>query len=223
MAVSVRTCTSFFSAFSRSLCATPKCCSSSTITRPKRLNSTLFARIACVPMTMSIWPSARPALVSLRFGCRDQPRQSSNVDREAVEALDEVRIVLAREQELSGRPAQLACPTSPARTLRAARPPSCRSRRRRKRAGPSACPPEVSQDVADRAILVICLLIREAVHEFRVAGIGLGDDFGARRARAATLMSSPAISRIRSFIRALRALPCLAAEAVERNALALVP
>ena len=35
VAVSVSTCTSVFSFFSRSLCATPKCCSSSTISRPR--------------------------------------------------------------------------------------------------------------------------------------------------------------------------------------------
>ena len=40
VAVRVRTWTSVFSAFRRSLWATPKCCSSSTMTRPRSANST---------------------------------------------------------------------------------------------------------------------------------------------------------------------------------------
>jgi hypothetical protein len=65
VAVSVSTCTSAFSAFSRSLWTTPKRCSSSTITRPSRLNSTPLARSAWVPTTMSTVPSARPSRVAL--------------------------------------------------------------------------------------------------------------------------------------------------------------
>ena len=42
------------SSFNRSLCATPKCCSSSTISRPRSRNSTSLASSACVPMTMSM-------------------------------------------------------------------------------------------------------------------------------------------------------------------------
>ena len=38
VAESVSTCTSARSSFSRSLCATPKCCSSSTTMRPRSLN-----------------------------------------------------------------------------------------------------------------------------------------------------------------------------------------
>ena len=50
------------SSFSRSLCLTPKCCSSSTISRPRSLNSIALPSSACVPMTMSIVPSAMPFL-----------------------------------------------------------------------------------------------------------------------------------------------------------------
>ena len=65
VAVSVSTCTSAFSAFSRSLCATPKCCSSSTISRPRSENSTDFASSAWVPTTMLISPVVRPRRTSL--------------------------------------------------------------------------------------------------------------------------------------------------------------
>ena len=56
VAVSVSTCTSSRSCFSRSLWPTPKCCSSSTMSRPRSLNSMLLASSACVPTTMSACP-----------------------------------------------------------------------------------------------------------------------------------------------------------------------
>ncbi len=64
VAVSVSTCTSKRSAFSRSLCATPKCCSSSMTSSPRFLNRTDFASSACVPTTISTVPSASPVRVS---------------------------------------------------------------------------------------------------------------------------------------------------------------
>ena len=64
VAVSVSTCTSALSCFSRSLCATPKCCSSSTTSRPRSANSTDFASSACVPITMLIDPSVMPRRTS---------------------------------------------------------------------------------------------------------------------------------------------------------------
>ena len=62
VAVSVSTCTSALSCFSRSLCATPKCCSSSTTSRPSSANWMVFDSSACVPITMFTRPS-----VSARF------------------------------------------------------------------------------------------------------------------------------------------------------------
>ena len=64
VAVSVSTCTSARSAFSRSLCATPKCCSSSTTSRPSAEKVIDFDSSAWVPMTMLTLPSARPRLTS---------------------------------------------------------------------------------------------------------------------------------------------------------------
>ena len=64
VADSVSTCTSLFSSFSRSLCLTPKCCSSSTISRPRFLNEIDEPSSACVPTTTSTVPSPMPFLVS---------------------------------------------------------------------------------------------------------------------------------------------------------------
>ena len=63
VADSVSTWTSAWSAFSRSLWATPKCCSSSTMIRPRSLKAMFFAKSACVPTTMSTVPAASPARV----------------------------------------------------------------------------------------------------------------------------------------------------------------
>ena len=65
VAVMVSTWTSARSCLSFSLWATPKCCSSSTMTRPRFLSWTPLPSSAWVPMTMSIWPSARPFLTSV--------------------------------------------------------------------------------------------------------------------------------------------------------------
>ncbi len=61
VAVSVKMSTSARSAFSASFCRTPKRCSSSMITRPRRLNCTLLERTLWVPMTISTVPSVMPA------------------------------------------------------------------------------------------------------------------------------------------------------------------
>ena len=65
VAVRVSTWVSARNSFSRSLCFTPKCCSSSTMIRPNSRNLIVFAKSAWVPMTISTVPSVRPALVSL--------------------------------------------------------------------------------------------------------------------------------------------------------------
>ncbi len=64
VAVRVSTWTLARIAFSRSLWVTPKRCSSSTMTSPRFLNSTVLARRAWVPMTISTLPALRPSLVS---------------------------------------------------------------------------------------------------------------------------------------------------------------
>ena len=98
VAESVSTCTSARSSFSRSLCPTPKCCSSSTTTRPRSLKLTVLPRTAWVPTTISTPPSARPFFTSRSFGRADHARELADVDRKAGEALAEVLRVLARQQ-----------------------------------------------------------------------------------------------------------------------------
>ncbi len=74
VAVSVSTSTSERIALMASLWRTPKRCSSSITSRPRRLNSTSLLSSLCVPTTMSMLPSVRPAsaaLVSLPVRKRD--------------------------------------------------------------------------------------------------------------------------------------------------------
>ncbi len=66
VAVSVSTSTCVRSSFSRSLCVTPKRCSSSMTTRPRSLKRTSRDRRRCVPTTTSSLPSASAAMV---FDC----------------------------------------------------------------------------------------------------------------------------------------------------------
>ena len=58
VALIVSTSTFFRICFRRSLCRTPKRCSSSTTSRPRSRNSTSFDSSRCVPMTMSTLPVA---------------------------------------------------------------------------------------------------------------------------------------------------------------------
>ena len=83
VAVRVSTWTSVFSAFRRSLWATPKCCSSSTMTRPRSANSTPLASSAWVPTTMLIEPSFRPSPDLDRLLRRHHPRELRDGDRHA--------------------------------------------------------------------------------------------------------------------------------------------
>ncbi|MNQ97053.1 hypothetical protein D3C85_1126810 [compost metagenome] len=64
VAVSVSTSTSARRALSASFWRTPKRCSSSMITRPRRLNFTSLDRILWVPMTMSTRPSLMPSMAA---------------------------------------------------------------------------------------------------------------------------------------------------------------
>ena len=59
VAVIVSTSTRFRSCLIRSLCATPKRCSSSTTSRPRSRNCTSFDSSRCVPTMMSTLPAAR--------------------------------------------------------------------------------------------------------------------------------------------------------------------
>ncbi|MNS89231.1 hypothetical protein D3C72_1232370 [compost metagenome] len=74
VAVRVSTSTSARSAFSASFWRTPNRCSSSMMTRPRRVNFTSSDSSLCVPMTMSMVPSAMPlnaCVISLPLRKRD--------------------------------------------------------------------------------------------------------------------------------------------------------
>ena len=99
VAVSVSTCTSARSCFSFSLCATPKCCSSSTISRPRSLNLIALPSSAWVPIDdvdravgePLLHASRAPAPATSREACAiltGKPRKRS---REGL-------VVLARQQ-----------------------------------------------------------------------------------------------------------------------------
>ena len=98
VAVSVSTSTSARSAFICSLWRTPKRCSSSITSRPRRLNLTSAESSLCVPTTMSTVPSARPFERRLHFLRRAEARQLGDLDRPLAEAVGDVLVVLLGEQ-----------------------------------------------------------------------------------------------------------------------------
>ena len=97
VAVSVSTWTDFRSCLSRSLCATPNRCSSSTTRSPRSLKATSLERSRWVPMTTSTVPAARPARTA--FCCVGRPEAGEHLDPHRVgrEALPERVPVLLGE------------------------------------------------------------------------------------------------------------------------------
>ena len=174
VAVRVSTCTSALSCFSFSFCATPKCCSSSTMTRPRCAKRTSFASSACVPTTISILPVGEIGLDLLRLLGGDHARQLRDAQRQPGKTLGETAVMLAREQggrddhrdltaaerrDKGGAQRHLGL----AETDIAADQPVHRLARR-----------HVGQRVLDRAQLVVGLGIREAGGEFLVDPLGRG-------------------------------------------------
>ena len=98
VAVRVSTCTSARSCFSRSLWATPKCCSSSITSRPSAANWMDLASSAWVPTTMLTVPSVMP-LADLRGFLRGHHAgELRDAHGQAGEAFGEGAEVLAGEQ-----------------------------------------------------------------------------------------------------------------------------
>lgn len=187
------------------------------MTRPSRLNSTFLASSAWVPTTMSISPEAAPSLTffaSLAVTRRERRPiligKPSNRARNCCNA--------GGRAGWSGRPPPPASPPSPRRRRRATPPRSCRSRHRRRPAGPLACPRQVAQHIVDRPVLIVGFLVREAVDECRIArAVGLGHFAGAQRAFGGggdqlTRDLADALLHLR-----LATLPRLAAQTVERR------
>ena len=98
VALSVSTSTSVRSFLMRSLCCTPKRCSSSTTSRPRSLNAMSSDSRRCVPMTMSTVPSCDALDDLVLLLGREEPRQHLDAHRVVREALAERLAVLAREQ-----------------------------------------------------------------------------------------------------------------------------
>ena len=79
VAVRVRQSTEVLSCFRRSLCFTPKRCSSSTTSSPRFLNFTSFWISRCVPITMSTCPAARPRITALHAPPAVRKRESISI------------------------------------------------------------------------------------------------------------------------------------------------
>ncbi len=221
VAVRVRTWTSARSVLSRSLWVTPKCCSSSTMTRPSFLNSTLFGeeRVSADDDVDLARPD--PLLGRPRFGGGDQAREPADLDRKALEALAERAEMLAGEE--GGRRDQ--CDLMPrhrrsesgaqrhfglAETDIAADQPVHRLAR-----------PQIGHDLGDRAVLIVGLLIGKTIRECGVAGVGLDQCAGAQRAFGGDFDEVARDGADPLLHPRLAPLPRLAAEPVERHALAL--
>ena len=161
----------------------------------------------------------RPSFTSRQLLGADEARGLRDADRQALEALDEGLEVLAREQRRRQTTATclpLMAATKAARSATSVLPKPTSPQTSRS----IGCPAPRSVSTASMRVLVVGLLVREAGDELVVGA------FGRRQSRAppaaarsaAILISSPAISRIRSFSRALRDCQAVAAEPVELRA-----
>ena len=191
------------------------------MTRPRLLNSTLFASTAWVPMTMSILPAlhAVPGRLGLRGG--DEAGEAADLDREALEAFAEGLEMLAGEQRGRRDQGDLQAghggdEGGAQRDLGLAEADVAADQPVHRLAGA-----EIVDDVVDGAVLVLGLLIRETVGEGGVAGVGLGDRARAERALGGDLDQFAGDRADPLLHPRLAPLPGLAAEPVERDALAV--
>ena len=107
VAVSVSTSTSVLSFFIASLWLTPNRCSSSTTSRPSRLNVTSSDSSRCVPITMSTSPLATPSTTRLAWpGVRKRDSTSTRSGYAAMRSLN-VGEVLLREESRGDEHADL--------------------------------------------------------------------------------------------------------------------
>ena len=174
-------------------------------------------------MTMSTVPVGKSLLGRLRLGGRDEARQPPDLDREALEALDEIRDNAGGRAGWWGRPARPAVPaiaaTKAARSATSVLPKPTSPQTSRSIGLPASRSPK---HVVDRAVLVVGLLIGKAVDESGVAARPVrATTPGARGAHGRGLdqlardLADPLLHP------RLAALPGLAAEPVERHAFAL--
>ena len=191
------------------------------MTRPSFLNLTAFAedRVRAdhdVDLTgLQVFPGL------LRLGRGHQPRQPADADREAVQPLDEIPIVLAGEQrgrsdyrDLHAR--HCGDEGGPQRDLGLAEADVAANQAVHRLARL-----EVGEHFLDRAVLVVRFLIGEAIDELRIGAVRLDDGAGPRgphRGRLDELARNLADPLLHPR---LAPLPCFAAETVERHAFAL--
>ena len=109
MAVSVSTSTSARSALIASLWRTPKRCSSSMISRPRRLNFTSLDSSLCVPTTMSMRAVGDALQRGVDLLRRAKARQLGHLHRPLAEAVDDVLEVLLGQQRGRRQQAPPAC------------------------------------------------------------------------------------------------------------------
>ena len=154
-----------------------------------------------------------------RLGRRDQPREAADLDREAFEALGEIVEMLAGEE--SRRPDQRDLVAGHGGgeggaqgNLGLAEPDVAADQPVHRR--PLG---EIVEHVADRPILVLGLLIGEAVDERGVGAVNLDQCAGAGGADRSGLDEVARNLADAILHPALAALPCLAAQSVERGLL----
>ncbi len=208
VAVSVSTCTSARSAFSASLCLTPKCCSSSTMTRPRSLNWTGLAKHR-VGADDDLDLALRRDLAGLAPPPAPGPGARAARYRTGQPWKRSVKVLKCwRASSVVGRPPRPAGRSSPPRRRRAARPRSCRNRRRRRSAGPSAGRSRGRRARRRSRRAGRRSPRRGSGRRIRRTGrrAGRSPASALQRSRAAAMAIRPsAISRSRSLARALRA------------------
>ena len=162
-----------------------------------------------------------PLLGRLGLGGGDEARQPADLDREALEALLEGVEMLAGEE--GGRrdqrdlhPRHRGDEGGAQRDLGLAEADIAADQPVHRLAGG-----EIVDHLADRAVLIVRLLIREAVDEGGVAGVRLGDRAGAQRPLGGDLDQLAGDLADALLHPRLAPLPGLAAQPVERHALAL--
>ena len=208
VAVSVSTCTSARSAFSRSLCPTPKCCSSSMMRRPRSLNPIALGEQRVRADDDVDLPVLQPFTDLRQLFRRDEPRSLRDLHREAAKALGESLEMLARQQRRGHDHRDLF-------SFHDRKEGGAKRHFGLAEADVAADEPvhrpalgEVFGDCVDACELIVGFLIGEAgdelVIEPRRAAVNTGAALVSRA--AAILISSSAISRMRFFMRALR--PC---------------
>ena len=163
VAVIVSTSTLARNCFSRSLCATPNRCSSSTTNRPRSLNAMSLPSSRCVPITTSTLPATTSATVRFCSAGADEPAQHRHRHGEGREALAERDEVLLGEQRGGHQHRDLLAlhhglERRAQRDLRLAEPDVAADQ-----AVHRLRPLHVALDLVDRRQLVAGLLVRERV------------------------------------------------------------